>query len=419
MPNRSQNFWPINTTTIDTGAGIDIRFLDSNDPGTGSPEATQTATATHTEDNVERTFDPDTLGVTNTNDCNTTCLNSGWAVADADMIEHSFSGGTSKIILTAGTLTVGINVTVNQSGGTYAAGTHSPNWKASLWKWDESTDNGNLINFGTSSSTSWNYTPGVGDLGVFKTVSIPIVLASNVEFGISELLMIQIGLNTATIPNPTLGTPTITFTLRSRRTDTKITFAAGQGLRYAVANTPGDVLYSVTGKGRATKTIDVPKASTSIGKGILTHSKPVGIPRTLIGKGIQTHSKLSVVTIENDLIGIGTVTRGGLIIPKEYSLIGKGDPTHSKASVVARTNSLIGIGTPSASKVTVASKLSELIGVGTPTASRVAVAAKSFELIGRGIIPVTGDNASTITLPIDEVPEGGGASTTHIFGGEQ
>lgn len=75
--NRANRLIPINTTTVDSAAGIDIRLLSVNEPGVD--DTTQSVRFTHTQDGQERTFDPATGLVTVETDP-LTFQGEGWAL---------------------------------------------------------------------------------------------------------------------------------------------------------------------------------------------------------------------------------------------------------------------------------------------------------------------------------------------------
>lgn len=218
--------YPVNTTTVDSGTGINIRLLDSAEAAAN--DDTQTATATHTQDLQGRTFDPG--AATSANEPNTSLLKRGWALRLAEDMTPA-DDTNCNAVLTAGTFTINITVAVNQSGGTYAGGTYAPNWTVALFRYNPSTDTGTLITTRGNNATTWNYTPVTGDLGTFKTIAITgVAIGSPVEFAQGEILLLQIGVQVATIPNPTIGTATWTYTLRVDHANTNMTFAAGQGI---------------------------------------------------------------------------------------------------------------------------------------------------------------------------------------------
>lgn len=219
--------YPVNTTTVDTGTGIDVRLLDSAQAG--ADDDTQTCTATHTQDNQVRAWDPANASSANRDPTNT-LLKQGWATRLTEDMTPA-DDTNCNACLTAGTLTVNLQVAVNQAGGTYTGGTYTPAFVAGLWRYNPSTDTGTLIANGFVFGPSWNYTPVTGDLGTFKAAAVPVAVTSLTEFQAGEVLLVQLGVAVVTIPNPSVGTATWTYTLRVDNVDTNITFAAGQGIR--------------------------------------------------------------------------------------------------------------------------------------------------------------------------------------------
>lgn len=197
-------------TTVDTGVGINILLLSASTTGFGPAE--QSASATHTQDSVERTFDPLVANVTNTNHAGDTLFKRGWALRLTDDMTPS-DDTNCNAALTAGDATINLVCKINQTGGTYAGGNYGPTWRASLWRYNISADTGVLIAAGSVATPTWGYTPASGDLNTYKNVVININVPSIVEFQPGEVLLLQVGLNTGTIPNPTLGTATWTYTL--------------------------------------------------------------------------------------------------------------------------------------------------------------------------------------------------------------
>ncbi|MFA6204211.1 MAG: hypothetical protein WC710_13625 [Gallionella sp.] len=314
--------YPVNSTTVDTGTGIDIRLLDSAEAGAN--DDTQTATATHTQDGVERTFDPATAGVTNTNNANTTLFKMGWALRLTEDMTPT-DDTNCNAMLTSGTLTVNLSATINQSGGTYLTGSYTPEWKASLWRYDPTANTGTLIASGTGTGTpTWNYTPATGDLGTFKTVAISIAVPSNIEFLQGEILLLQVGLSTFTIPNPTLGTATWTYTLRVDNSSTNVTWAADQAIA-AICGMVGSSSGAATALG--VSSIVLPTVGVSAGiatvlgvlaadavmigtaAGIATVSGALGAVAGMIGTAAGT--SLAEAALAAVVPTVGTVDIGG------------------------------------------------------------------------------------------------------------
>ncbi len=394
---RAATLYPVNTTTVDTGTGIDIRLLDSAQAG--ADDDTQTATATHTQDNVERTFDPATGGVTNTNNAGTTLFKTGWALRLSEDMTPA-DDTNCNAFLTTGNFVLNLQVAVNQSGGTYASGTYAPLWKMSIWRYDPATNTGTAIGGTSNNSLSWNIAPVGGDLGTFKNIGLTINSAvffpNGVEFAQGEVLLLQIGLNTQTIPNPTVGTATWTYTLRVDNANTNITFISGQGIRAACA-----LSNSLVGVGVPTRSVLSEIARTADGRGIVTRgASSLALSRNAIGVG--TISRVLALALERSAVGAGTVTR---------TLAGALARSASGSGVVMRTLALAlersadGRGAISSSKATDASKSFDLIGTGTITEVHPVQAYRTFSLTGNGVV------SGRIEIPIDEVPEGGGGTT--------
>lgn len=215
------------TVTDNTGAGVDVRLLNSTNPATNTAN---TAAATHTNDNVERTFQPDLLGVTNTNDANTTLLKNGWALRLSNDMTPT-DDTNFDAFLPAQTVTVQMNVNATQSGGTYASGTFAPTFKASLWRYNPATNTATLIAVGITAGITWNVAPVGGDLGIAKTASITISVPATVfeasKGTAAEVLYLQLGFNTGTVPNPTLGTATFTVTLTTGNANSNVALGIG------------------------------------------------------------------------------------------------------------------------------------------------------------------------------------------------
>lgn len=401
---RADIVYPRLNVTVDTGAGVDVRNLDDINGATN--DATTTATALATNDNVERTFDPATGGVTNTNHAGTTLFRLGWAFPVADMAPVDDTA--CNAIITAQTLNVLVNMSLTWSSSVAdpATGTVAITFRASLWRYNPSTDAGVLIAAGSVATPTWNIAVAGGDpKGTFKQATIPIVIpAGGIEFASGEVLFLQIGFNTGTLPNPLSGTTTYVFALQVDSASTLIDFAAGQGIRLVCV-----------------------KSDTCVGEGLVVAPlKQVTLARTTIGEGLITFTKASTISKTFTLLGEGVVSRV-LAVAEDFNLIGEGVSSMTRVVGASKTFTLIGEGlVPRAglaitlartargeglvsfTKASTVSKTFTLLGVGIVTEVHPVSAFRTFTLIGEGIIVTTGANTSTICIPIDEVPEGGG-----------
>lgn len=408
---RATVLYPVNTTTVDTGAGIDVRLLDSAQAG--ADDSTQTASFSHTNDNVERTFDPATGSVTNTNNAGTTLFKTGWALRlTQDMTPTDDT--ICDAFLNSGTLTVNMNVNATQTGGTYTSGTFGPTFRASLWRYNPATDTGTIIASGSTTGTTWDLTPVTGDIGTAKTASISINVASDTTFGAvggtaAEVLYLQLGLNTGTVPNPTLGTAAFIVTLTVDNTNTKITFAAGQGIHQT-----GTITTNLTGAGTVTRNLDGALTRNAVGVGTPTSTKATIASKTfsLVGNGTVVMTKNTQAQRTFNLTANGTVTRQLSVQKANFNLTAIGTPTYSKVTVASKTFNMVGVGTLSLNRALTLTR--NAVGTGTVTNVHPVAAYRTFNLVGTGQVLVNGTNGTTITLPIDEVPTGGGGGTTII-----
>lgn len=336
--NQALTFFPVNTTTVDTGTGIDVRYLATT---TGSADSTQTASFSHTNDNVERTFDPATGGVTNTNNANTTMFKLGWALGLASDMTPTDDTHADAFLPTQN-VTIGVTVNCSQTGGTYTSGTVAPTFRVSLWTYNPATDTGTLIAAGNITSITWDLTPVTGDIGTAKnatvTFSVPATVFGAVKGTAAEVLYLQVGFNTGTVPNPTLGTAAYTMTLTVGTSTTKVTFASGLGeLFYGTGSSSGvatvtgaDSLVIPTdgtssGVATASGSLIAFAETTGTSSGVATASGAFGA----VGETLGTASGVATVTGSTAMVAptVGTVTIGAggggtTIIKKPVYLLG-------------------------------------------------------------------------------------------------
>lgn len=378
---RTLVWYPKNSTTVDTGAGIDIRALETSNGGTN--DATQTATATHTQDNVDRWWDPATAGNTDATNPNTTLLKRGWAIPLSQMTPADDTN--CDVSIPAQTVTDSIDVAVGWSGGTI---TTNPTitFKASLWVYDPATDTGTLIAAGTSAATAWN---NLTENGTFKTVTVSITVGDT-TFPTGSILLLQLGLNTGTLPNPITGTVTYTFTLRVDDANTKVTLAT----KLAQTCTSST---SLTGDGVSTNGgLALTESRDLVGVGVNTSNMGVTETRDLVGVGLTTNNES--VGFSRDLTGVGTVTRQ-FGVTETGNLTGVGTITRD-GGALSIASDLVGVGVPSSTKAVTAEKTFDLVGEGTITEVHPVSAFRTFDLVGVGELV-----DSTITIPIDEIPD--------------
>lgn len=404
--NYSATLYPRNDTTVDTGTGIDIRLLGST---AGSTDTTQSVTWTNAQDNIERTFDPATAaGATNTNNAGTTLFKMGYALRlSEDMTPGDDTNCDS--ILTAGTLSVNLETTITSAGGTLpstadATITH----RASLWQYKPSTDTGTLIAAG-SQATTWTN----AERGTYKTTTVSVVVGSVVTFAAGEVLLLQVGANSGTLGNPALGTQTYTFTFRLGSV-TRIDWATNQGIRQVCTLTT-----STSSAGVPTRNYGItPTVYTSVAAGHTTYSKLSTLAKSFALTAVAAASRtgLLVLALPRDLIATATPSYNRqAAAQRTANLTAQGAViSHNRALSIGRLATGIGIATYL--KQVTASKSFTLNGVGTSTFSKFTIANREFTVVGQARIVMTGPNASMISMPLDDIPDGGVvAGPTYIF----
>lgn len=313
-------------------------------------------------------------------------------------------------ILNSGTATVNTQCLLNMNGGTNLGGNTVITFRASLWRYHTITNTGIAIASGSQSNT-WDTSALGGENNTRKNTAISISIASTVVFLENEILLLQIGCEGTTLPNATLGTTNFDVTLDVDTANTDLQFAANQWIHQACNS-----LDALTGKGTVTRQFAASVIRTATGKGQAILQKSVTASKTfsLTGKGIVTRTV--AIAEDFDLVGKGTVTMNRTVLASvTTTLIGKGTVTRQFNAGIVKTAT--GIGVAILQKSVTASKTFSLTGKGIVTDTHLVQAYRTFNLIGKGEILVNGPNGSTITIPIDEVPEGGGGTTIeYIFG---
>lgn len=185
---RAATLYPINSTTVDTGAGIDVRALSDTEPG--ATDSNQNIDNASQGTNIERTVDPATNNPSLVNNAATTAAKIGYAIPTTGM-----DTGESRCsaILKAQTVTVAFHGAASGTGTGTGNDVLTP--RASLWKYNPSTDTQTLIagasGSAISKSAAFAYSDSTYD------ASVAITVASDVVFASGEVLMVQFGGNVA------------------------------------------------------------------------------------------------------------------------------------------------------------------------------------------------------------------------------
>lgn len=393
---RASTLYPINSTTVDTGTGIDVRALSSAEPG--ATDNTQTIAVTTQGSNAERTWDPATAS-TATNNAATTLAKTGYGVPDASMTDGDSNCTT---VLNAQTVTVNIAglATGTGTGNVGANDVLTP--KASLWKYNTSTNTGTLIIGGSGTAITISALLAYTDTAFSGSVSLSVPQTS---FAANEILYLQVGGNLACGAGLLGGARTTTWKLSVDVSTTNLTMS--QGLVKACTNST-----DLVGSGVASRNIAAALSRSATGSGVVTGSKATVASKTfsLVGDGVVSFAKSTQAVRTFNLVGTGTATRA-LSLALSRSATGVGVPTMSRSVVAAKATNLVGVGTISRQGLILVMMERTATGVGTITNTHPVQAFRTFNLNGVGVILTTGPNASTITLPIDEIPTDGGSTT--------
>lgn len=171
------------------------------------------------------------------------------------------------------------------------------------------------------------------------------------------------------------------------------------------------------GVGIVTQVRAVTKLFSVVGVGTIAQTRAVITSKTfsLGGTGVPTLSKFTQVSRTFNFIGQGTATRN-VVVGETRSLIGIGTPTFVRSANVVKSFSLIGTGTVPRNALVIIFLSRTVNGTGTTTLVKASQIYRTFGLAGYGHLLTTGPNATTIAVPIDEIPGGSVApTTTYIF----
>lgn len=398
---RATTLYPRNGTVVDTGTGIEVRLLSATQTGTN--EVNQSVQYTHTQDSTNRTFIPNSLGSTSVRDARS-LQKCGWGLRlTEDTTPTDDTNCNAYVYPTSAVITA--EMTANQSGGTYVLGTWTPTMFVGLFSYNPATDTGTLIANAASDQAGGieqTWTVGTGaDLGTYKTVQATIPLPSGGQIAQGEILLLQIGTNAKTIPDPTVGTATWTLTLRINNATSKMVFG---GVRQSCAftlNTVGDALLSDN------MAAGLSRSATGDGVGDFTRAATVSKTFDLAGDGVTSMARALDISRDATGDGISSMTRT-VVAAKSFTVLGDGVVDRMLAASMSR--SATGDGVASSSKATIASKTFSLSGDGTITEVHPVQAYRTFSLVGDGFIPTNGVNGSSITVPLDELPDGTGST---------
>lgn len=384
-------------TVVDNSGTADIRRLT----GSWTTYGITTIQNATQASNAERRWDPETAADVTNQNAATQCDGKGFAVPTADMATVDAACVPS---LAAQNLTIDFSVNFFGTGQGAVGSTDIWTPRASLWKWNTSTDTATLIVGGSGTAVSRAVTFAYGP--TLKTGQVVLAVPAT-TFGANEILLIVTGGNLACGAGLLGGARTFAVRLDQAASPIKLTFATS-GLLQACS-----LSSDMVGAGVLSRSFDVGMSDDLVGAGVLTQTHPVVATKTsdLVGAGVLTETHPVVATKTADVVGAGVLTPSGLDVGLSRSVTGDGTLSATKAVVATKSASIVGDGVVTASKEIVMSD--DLTGAGVLSETHPLQATRSADMTGSGTV------FGTIEIPLDEVPEGGGGTTirrpTYIF----
>lgn len=395
---RAATLYPINTTTVDTGAGIDVRALSDTQPG--ASDSSQSILNSGQGTNQEKTFDPATAQAAGTtNNAQTTLAKLGYAIPSASMTDGDSNCTTT---LQAQTITVSWIGTATGTGTGNVGANDVLTPKASLWKYNTSTDTGTSIASGSGTAVTMSALLAYGPTAYSASVSISV---SETSFSTNEVLYVQIGGNLACGAGLLGGARTTTWTLTVDDTGTNLVLGTHGIVKYCTYS------LNATGNGTVSRNIAASLSRNSTGAGTPTSSKAVVASKTfsLTGAGSVALTKTVQAQRTFNLTGAGSTTIQRSIDKNPFTLSALGTVTYNKVVIASKSFALVALGSVTHNKAIEMTK--NAVGNGTVTNIHPVQAYRTFNLTAAAEILVNGSNGTTITLPIDEVPTTGGGTT--------
>jgi hypothetical protein len=274
-----------NATTIDTGAGIDIRNLDDINGGTN--DSTQSVQATHTQDNQTRCFDPGTaLGTTTVNPW--VNQNKGWALPLSDVTPTDDT--RCNVVLPAGTATFTFDATVTKAAtGVDNTSTFQVGWPCSLWALDLTTNTAVLIAADSPGGVvTWNVSTIGGDAGTYKTITATFTWGG-----------------TRTVTNKALTSNVATLT-----TSTATKFQVGMLVTVSIGDPVFDGVHTITAVANTGfgTTFSYAKVNANVTSAAASGTATVDYVEFPQGSVLFIQNGVNTVTIPNPVTGTTTYT---------------------------------------------------------------------------------------------------------------
>lgn len=329
-----------NATTVDSAAGIDIRLLTATGGASNEAQSVRIAVGTGGNNGQERTFDPASTLVTASANA-TSFQGEGYALRLTEDMTPA-DDTNCNAMLNSGTLAVMMRVRLNATGGTNLGGANTITMRASLWRYNPTTDTGVSIASGSATQT-WNTSALGAENNTLKNTTVNINVSSNVEFQQGEILLLQVGIQGTTLVAPTLNTTNYDLSLEiGATTSTNIDFATDQYISQVcfltgsasgsgTATGAGVPVYpttgTATGSGTATGVLEADKETTGTATGVGTATGAFGAVKLGTGTATGVGTVTGATSIVKPTVGTVNVNEGGTEIvetPAAYTLLDNG-----------------------------------------------------------------------------------------------
>lgn len=388
-------FWSANDQDFTAAGEVDIKKFIEAAPGTNSATIASHPSASGT---TQITLDPYSTRST-TGDIR---ANAGWAINRYGG-DGMNSVATAKRYIPAGVWTFTMNVAIPAAGALTGSLTVSNIYQV----FRVSATGARTALFTATSNTVASGALGAANSGLLTANS-----ASQPAYVLEADETIHVGVISNMVQAAgTLGgtrAGVATYTIGSINEFMQV---PAPGVRTMYFNT-----FTLAGNNSITFPMSISLNRSTTGKGDITSTKNTIASKTfsLIGNGTISSSKFVAASRTFTLQARGTATEQASINKVPYSLTGRGTPTFSKSVIASKSFSLLGTGTASRQNLLVILLSRNLQGKGQITETHPVQAFRTFTIQGRGIIPSQGQNASTVTLPLNGIPEAGGGGTTIV-----
>ncbi len=344
---------------------------------------------------VERRFQPATTNNADTINAATTNDNKGFGYVVADMATVD-----SSCLAFLAAQVVRVNLSLNLIGtGTGDVGAndvYTP--RASLWKYNPSTDSATLI--AGASGSPITQSAAIAYSGVTAQATVDITVPDT-TFTSAEILMLVSGGSLACGAGLLGGARTFSVRMRHNINTTNITHQT-IGLRQACSLSNDLIGEGVISRGELNLTME----DSLIGEGVISSSKVTVASKTtdLIGEGVLSSSKITTASKSFDMVGEGVSSRESLLVDIPRSLVAEGEVAYTKIVLANKSFYLTAEGA-----VTLLREIAldrSIISEGNIAYAKATTIQKIFNLIAEGVI------GARVEIDYRDIPDGGPGPTS-------